>query len=340
MAKKEEKALNEEVNKVEVHTKEPLKVDVNVSLFKKKDKKNTKRKVNKVWLVVGGIVLIVVIFLSVVAYLMYGKKDESNFVQGVSRVIPYPAVMADGKYVTMSSYYDQLDILKTYYKEFKKTDFGSEDGKKKLADIRKEVMIRLTEDAIVMAEAKKMGVSVAKKELDESFDKLVTSNGGIKDFSEVLKKYYGLTPDEFKTSIYEPRLLRQKLTDKINGDESVTGAAKKKADDLLAQVKAGADFAKLAKENSQDQASAVNGGDLGYFGKGKMVPEFEKAAFELKVGEVSSVIRTVYGFHIIKVTDKKDDQVKASHILIKVRDFNEWLADMKKSVKVWQPLKV
>lgn len=298
------------------------------------------RGIKKIWLIVGGLVALVLIFLGTVGYMIYGQKSDDSFVKSVCKVVPYPAVMADGRYVTMNSFYEQLEILKTYYKEFKKVDFSSEDGEKKLTELRKEVMDRLVEDAIVAAEAKKMNVSVSKKELDESFDKLVTSNGGQKDFSEILKKYYGLTPEEFKTKIYEPRLLRQKLTDKINSDESVTSASKKKAEDLLAQIKAGADFAKLAKENSQDPGSAANGGDLGFFGKGKMVPEFEKVAFEIKVGEVSGVVKTVYGFHIIKVTDKKDDQVKASHILIKVRDFNEWLVDMKKSVKIWQPLSV
>lgn len=326
MAKKE---ISEEASE-ELEVKAPKEA--------KKEKKSKGPKLI-VW-ILGGVVLLVVIFLSAVGYLAYAKKDDGQFVKSVVRVVPYPAVFIDSRYVTLASYYDQLDILKTYYKEFKKTDFSSEEGKKLLSDLRKEVMERLKEDAIVAAEAKKMNVSVPKKEVDESFDKLVVSNGGQKDFSEILKRYYGLTPEEFKIKIYEPRLLRQKLTEKINSDESVTAASKKKADDLMSQVKAGGDFAKLARENSDDPGSAANGGDLGYFGKGKMVPEFEKAAFDAKTGEVVGPIRTVYGFHIIKVVDKKDDQVKASHILIKVRDFNDWLDDLKKTVKIWQPMSV
>lgn len=97
-------------------------------------------------------------------------------------------------------------------------------------------------------------------------------------------------------------------------------AAKDKADKILAEVKAGKDFASLAKENSEDPGSKDNGGDLGFFGKGMMVPSFEKAAFEGKVGEVyPALVETQFGYHIIKVTEKKADgsQVKASHILIK-----------------------
>ncbi len=85
-------------------------------------------------------------------------------------------------------------------------------------------------------------------------------------------------------------------------------AVKAKAEAVLAQVKApGADFAALAKANSEDEGSAVNGGDLNYFGKGQMVPEFEQAAFGLKAGEVSGLVKTTFGFHIIKVIDSQPE---------------------------------
>lgn len=84
----------------------------------------------------------------------------------------------------------------------------------------------------------------------------------------------------------------------VDGD----ALAKKKAEDLLAQIKGGADFAKLARENSDDPGSAVKGGDLGFFKRGMMVPEFDEAVFNLKPGEVTQTpIKTDFGYHIIKV---------------------------------------
>ena len=82
-------------------------------------------------------------------------------------------------------------------------------------------------------------------------------------------------------------------------------AVKAKAEELLKKAKAGADFAELAKANSEDEASAKNGGDLDYFGRGRMVPEFDQVAFALQPGQTSDVVKTQYGYHIIKTTDRK-----------------------------------
>lgn len=85
---------------------------------------------------------------------------------------------------------------------------------------------------------------------------------------------------------------------------------------------AGENFETLAK-NYSDDPSADNGGDLGWFSRGEMVPQFEEAAFALQPGDISEVVETVFGFHIIKVTGRKGDRVKASHILIKLAPGDE-----------------
>jgi peptidyl-prolyl cis-trans isomerase D len=81
--------------------------------------------------------------------------------------------------------------------------------------------------------------------------------------------------------------------------------ARAKATQALKELKAGGDFAALAKQYSEDDASKVNGGDLDYFGRGAMVKEFDEAAFALKPGETSGLVKSQFGFHIIKVIDKR-----------------------------------
>jgi peptidyl-prolyl cis-trans isomerase D len=82
-------------------------------------------------------------------------------------------------------------------------------------------------------------------------------------------------------------------------------AVRVEAERILKQVKGGADFAALAKKHSEDEASAAQGGDLDYFGRGRMVKEFEDVAFSLEPGSVSDLVKSQFGFHVIKVTDRK-----------------------------------
>ena len=121
------------------------------------------------------------------------------------------------------------------------------------------------------------------------------------------KEFYEKNPTQFKQdeSVRASHIL-------IRVDEKADAAKKAKAraeiDAVLKQARAGADFAKLAQEHSQD-SSAAQGGDLSYFPKGQMVPAFDKVAFALKPGEISNVVTTQFGYHIIKVVDHKPGRV-------------------------------
>lgn len=303
-----------------------------LKVSEKSDKKTRSFNLKNPKVLIGILVGIVVVFLGVMSVGIYGYNWEDQFTSRVTKVVPFPAATVNGRVIFYHTYLEQLAIVEKYQVEFKKTDFKNEDGKKVLAQTRKDTMDRLVEDTLVNAEAARLKVTVSNKDLTDSFNQLVTSNGGETSFASVLKQYYGLTPAEFKDEIYKSRLLRQKVAEKFASDESVNADAKAKAEEVLTKVKAGEDFATLAKQYSQDTTASA-GGDLGFFAKGKMVPEFEAAAFALKEGEVSGLVKTVYGYHIIKVTAIKGDEIQASHILIKTKDFNTWIVDAVKVAK-------
>lgn len=88
-----------------------------------------------------------------------------------------------------------------------------------------------------------------------------------------------------------------------------------RAKDLKAQIEKGADFAELAKKNSKDPGSKDDGGNLGYFGHGQMVPQFEGVVFKLKKGEVSDPVKTQFGWHLVKLEDKRTKQPPAFDIV-------------------------
>ncbi len=96
----------------------------------------------------------------------------------------------------------------------------------------------------------------------------------------------------------------------VKEDEKAVSAARAKAEDVLKQLKAGGDFAKLAEKYSEDPGSAKSGGELGWIGRGRTVPEFEKVAFSLPKGQISDLVKSSYGFHIIQVEDKQDAHLK------------------------------
>jgi peptidyl-prolyl cis-trans isomerase D len=111
-----------------------------------------------------------------------------------------------------------------------------------------------------------------------------------------LRKDYATKQDTFRTP---DRVQARHIL--IKSDASNDAIMKAKAEGILKQVQAGGDFAKLAKDNSQDTGSAVQGGELGWIVKGQTVPEFEKAAFTLQPGQTSGLVKTTYGYHIIQV---------------------------------------
>ncbi len=124
-----------------------------------------------------------------------------------------------------------------------------------------------------------------------------------------LRRAYANDQDRFRTpERVQARHILLKTTDKSPAEAAKTKA---KAEDLLKQIKAGADFAELARKNSEDPGSAPKGGDLGWLVRGQTVKPFEDAAFLLKPKEISNVVKTEYGYHIIQVLDHQQAHLRS-----------------------------
>lgn len=132
--------------------------------------------------------------------------------------------------------------------------------------------------------------------------------------------FYEENPDKMRRpeSVRARHLLVAVAKDASDKDRQ---AARKKIERLLAQAKKGADFAELARKHSQD-ASAARGGDLGFFPRGALVPPFEAAAFALKPGGLSGVVETPFGFHIIKLEERRAEAlVPEAEVSGQIRDY-------------------
>ncbi len=133
-----------------------------------------------------------------------------------------------------------------------------------------------------------------------------------KEVRDFYKNYEDSIPDQ-PESIKLGHILLE-----IKPSQSTLDSLKKKAEMVLDLAKQGEDFASLASKYSDDPATAKNGGDLGFFSKGSMIEKFEKVAFALNPGEISDLVETQFGYHIIRVEEKKENAVRARHILILV----------------------
>ncbi len=292
----------------------------------------------------AGAAALLVALLVIFGILIYKYKSDSPIVYGVSRVVPYPVERVGNSFVSYGQYLFEVNSIKQYYKNQTGADnkpaidFNTAEGKTKLNELRKQILEQLKTDTITKQLIAKNKIKVTKKEIDEQVDQIVKASGGMDKVKEVLTKFYGWTLADLRDKV-SFQLAKQKLQAKIADDESINAQAKAKAEEALKEVKAGGDFAELAKKYSQD-TSAANGGDLGFFPKGQMVKEFEDVAFALQPDQVSDLVKTKFGYHIIKVVEKKDDTVKASHILIKSIDFDQYLKDQATKTKTSVYLKI
>ena len=236
------------------------------------------------------------------------------------------------------------------------------------------IVQELIDKQLIDEKLKSRNISIGDKEVDErmgvlakgsnmsmeQLEKQITMSGmSMADFRERMRSVLGLekilessaefTPaseEEVKKS-YDEKIqagqigARHVLLNTRGKDEAAKTEARAKIEELLKQARAGADFAGLAKANS-DCPSKSRGGDLGFFGKGQMVPEFEQAAFALKEGEISDVVETQFGYHIIRRTGFADvkEEIKAQLENEKRRNVTvEYLNKLRAEAKIVWPEK-
>lgn len=241
-------------------------------------------------------------------------------------VLRIPVARVNGAPVLYSEYIRDIETLSSYY-----AGAGGGGFAPTAEQISDQVLSRLTVNALVRGLAKNYGVSIARAEADESemLKQVLASFPNREAAGKELKDRYGWTFDQYVERVVMPILLEQKLerafassTDdagKAYEEEQArtrhilfsTGGAKTdaqiraQAERVLARLKKGEDFAKLAGEFGSD-GTKNNGGDLGWFGRGQMVPEFEAVAFTLQPGELSSkLVKTQFGWHIIRLEEKR-----------------------------------
>ncbi|HLD29227.1 MAG TPA: peptidylprolyl isomerase [bacterium] len=243
-------------------------------------------------------------------------------------------------------YSEMEEKLKPVLQEYQKMMPKIEQEKDKIKMLKEELLGQMIEEKLLVQDARKKGIKVTEKEVSDGLKEIRGRFATEKEFGEELKQQ-GITELQMEKRVRDQlmviKLIEQEVRSKMTApsDEELkkfysenenemwepekvrvrhilirvsTGtdkaSARKKIEQLASLVKVpGADFGELAKQYSEGP-SAPQGGDLGFFARGEMLPEFEETAFNLKVGEMSAIVETSFGYHIIKCIGRKAEEKK------------------------------
>lgn len=273
------------------------------------------------------------------------------------------AAIVNGKAISKSDYNMNFGINKKMYENQLGSDIMSKDmgnGKTFEEELREIVLDNLISEELILQNAEKEKITVKDEEVKEAIDQFTASAGGEEKLKQLLEQNNmtldfmkkrmrtGMIIDKYKDNFFDSIISEADVKKQFeeNKDQYISIRAshilvetEEEAKNILKQIKDGKDFDELTKLSTEPGAEERKG-DLGYFTKGRMVAEFEKAAFELKPGEISDVVKTDFGYHIIKVTDRKDkfEQVK-ENVLADLQNkesakFDEKIKKLKDSAKI------
>jgi len=282
--------------------------------------------------------LIVMIFmtLALMTMALSVSADEKQSQGGIAAVV-------DGKAITRAEVDSEMNRILGQLRRSGRSPQDSE-----LNHVRKEVLERLIARELLYREAKKKGFKVDQEAVNDRLNSLKKRFPNETEFNKALAGM-NISEEELRSQIKQGLTIKQLIDDQVTqkiavsekeikdyydnhpesfkkpeqvkashilikvdpkADESKKTEARKKLESVQQRLEKGEDFGALAKEFSED-TTAANGGDLGYFGQGQMVEPFEKAAFSMQPGEVSDIVTTRFGYHLIKVIDKTPETTVA-----------------------------
>jgi peptidyl-prolyl cis-trans isomerase C len=283
--------------------------------------------------------IITISFLAVVSVsLAIAAEKASN--EGKAKGNEKVAVV-NGTLITRADFDREMETIQ---KQF--VAMGQPVSPERMSQIRNNVLDNLISSELLYQQAEKDGIQVEPAEIDKKFATLKQRFPDEAEFKKILEKM-NLNEETLRSQLQRGLIVEQLVDKEViqkitipdtevksyydgnpamftqpeqvrashilikvdkSADASQKELARKKIEEIQQKIKDGGDFAALAKEFSQCPSSA-KGGDLGYFRRGQMVKPFEDAAFSLKAGEVSDIVETQFGYHIIKVVDKKAEAV-------------------------------
>lgn len=293
-----------------------------------------------------------------------------------AEVIDRVVTVVNGQVISLSELKEREEPIARQVSE----TFSGPERDRRLAELKKKVMDSLIEDLLLEQEAERLGMKVSDRDIDDAIDEVKKQNSLDDAGLKAALKQEGLTYEgyrlQIKKQIEKSRVIGQQVRSKVsvtdkeladyyernkrlflkddevkvshilfpipeNASNEKIEKIRGEAAQVLGLARQGMDFPDLARKYSRD-SSASEGGSLGFFKKGQLLPAFEAAAFSMKKGEISDLVRTPFGFHIIKVDDTKEatpepletvkDKIKSALTSEMMEQrYKEWMEELKKS---------
>lgn len=293
------------------------------------------------WLIV---IISVLVFLFLVLAVwgvgVYRYNWNDPITRRMLRVVPYPAMVVEGQVVTMNEFYKQLDIL-TYFSDnlFALAPKGSQALNE--TDKREGVTSKIVKDRLVASYLEENQVDITEEDKTRKLQEILASDLDEQQIREAVGSIYGTSLEDFRRYFVEP-LARMERAEKFLQESSSVAELRLKAEQVRKDIEAKViTFESAARANS-NHSSAVNGGDLGYFPRGERLPLLEEKIFSLAVGQMSDILETETGFHLVLLEDKKEvevegqkqEQVRVRYIFWAQPTLEEWLEKAIKEKKI------
>ena len=254
-----------------------------------------------------------------------------------------PAAVVNGQEIPMAVYAHEVELRKAGLAQ-RGINVNTPQGQAELAQEKQLALDSMIDDVLIAQEAAKQGVTVSDAEVDASLQDIIKQIGGKAAFEQLLQKS-GQTLDDARI-LQKTQMLNNKMRDRVVGTiqaveqvhaRHILVDSQAAAQALLAQIQGGADFAQIAQQSSRDTVTKANGGDLGWFARGTLVSkEVEDAAFALQPGQLSGVVQSAFGYHIVQTLERDPARKLEGDQLLKVQQqaMENWLNGLRAQAKV------
>ncbi len=295
--------------------------------------------------VIAGLIIAFVLVAGLTAFTYLFPQNGASV--RIRSIVPQPAILVNGTHMIMFHDVDtDMASIRRFYesqsdelsKAGVRVDFSTEDGQKRLMVREKELLNKMVEDKAIQILAQDRHITITQDAVSSAVDQKISALGNNRDdVSAKLKRLYGWDMDDFENKIVAPEMYRDALAAVYAKDIDTSSYAKNRALAAQNDLKQKKSFADVAKEYSQGN-TAADGGELGWVPISSLAPELTSTVKKQAINQVSDIIESSLGFHIIAIEERKQEQgqemVRMKQIFTRKVTFSDWLTQQMKRMNV------